>query len=303
MLTSVRSGPLAGRRSVLAVGWRRGNFPASDSSMNSLQNSEMMYRFRHFRFSDSEEHRREPERIVCDSQFWCSDPRAFNDPFDCRPNFIISEIPAEEAIRRAQSMIRRRGLAADHPQALALMNSARAGRFNSFGLHDGLRCGMQEAIHRSSVCCFDSLWDDPRMWAQYADDHRGYCLAFELDGDWPVDAVPMPVRYSDTRPEIDLAVDTMEDRGAADRYIEDSIFTKSSHWLGEKELRIFRPDVRPGLQAFPPSALKAVYLGLQVLPENRDRLIVAVRQREHAIPVYQLHLHATRYELELEQIN
>jgi hypothetical protein len=183
------------------------------------------------------------------------------------------------------------------------MNSAREGRFNSPELHDALRHGMQGAIHQSSVCCFNSIWDDPRMWAQYADDHRGYCLAFELAGDWPENAVPMPVRYSDTRPEIDLAVDTMEDRAAANRYIDGSIFTKSSHWQGERELRIFRHDVPPGLQAFPPSALKAVYLGLQIQLENRDRLIVAVRQREHAIPVYQLHLHATRYELELEQIN
>lgn len=262
-----------------------------------------MYRFRHFRFSDSEEHRREPERILCDSQLWCSDPRAFNDPFDCRPNFIFSEVPIEAAIMRAQAMVHRRGLAADHPHAVAVMNSAREGRFNLPGAQDALRRGMQEAIHRSSVCCFNSIWDDPRMWAQYADDHKGYCLAIELDGDWPEDAVPMPVKYSDARPEIDLAVDTMEDGAAAVRYVDDCIFTKSSHWQGERELRIFRHGVPPGLQAFPSLALKAIHLGLRIQPENRNRLIAAVRQRERAIPIYQLHLHATRYEFELEQIN
>lgn len=271
--------------------------------MNDEPDSEMMYRFRHFQFSDSEEHKREPERILCDSQLWCADPRMFNDPFDCRPNLIMTDIPVDEAIRRAGAMIRRRGLPANHPQAMALMQSAREGKFSSPEMREALRRGMQESIDRSSVCCFNEKWDDPRMWAQYADNHRGYCLAFEFNVDWPEDAVPFHVRYVEGRPEIDLAADTMEDKDAADRYIDDSIFTKSIHWRDEQEVRVFRPDVRAGLLAFPPSALKAVYLGLQIHPANRDRLVAAVSKREQRIPIYQLHLHQTRYEFELEQIN
>ena len=45
--------------------------------MNDESDSEMMYRFRHFQFSDSEEHQQEPERILCDSMLWCADPRMF----------------------------------------------------------------------------------------------------------------------------------------------------------------------------------------------------------------------------------
>jgi hypothetical protein len=140
------------------------------------------------------------------------------------------------------------------------------------------------------------------MWAQYADNHRGYCLVFEIDGDWPEDAVPFPVRYVKERPEIDLAADTMEDKDAAERYVEASIFTKSIHWRDEQEIRIFRPDVPPGLLAFPPSSLKAVYLGLRIDPANRDRLIAAVSEREQPIPIYQLGLHQTRYEFDLKEI-
>ena len=271
--------------------------------MNDESDSEMMYRFRHFQFSDSEEHQQEPERILCDSMLWCADPRMFNDPFDCKPNLVMTDIPVDEAVHRAEAMIRRRGLPPHHPQAMALMRSAREGRFSSPELREALRRGMQESIDRSSVCCFNGKWDDPRMWAQYADNHRGYCLAFELDGDWPEDAVPFHVKYVEERPQIDLAADTMEDTDAADRYIDDSIFTKSIHWRGEQEVRIFRPDVPPGLLAFPPSALKAIYLGLQIQPANRDRLVAAANKRGQRIPIYQLHLHQARYEFVLEQIN
>lgn len=271
--------------------------------MNEEPDGELMYRFRHFQFSDSEEHKREPERILCDSQLWCADPRLFNDPFDCRPNLIMTDIPIDEAIRRAGAMIRRRGLPEDHPQAIAVMQSAREGKFSSPEMRDALRRGMQESIDRSSVCCFNRKWDDPRMWAQYADNHRGYCLAFELNIDWPEDAVPFHVKYVEDRPEIDLAADTTEGRDAAKRYIDDSIFTKSIHWRDEQEVRIFRPDVPAGLLAFPPSALKAVYLGLQIDPLNLNRIVAAVSKREQRIPVYKLRLHPTRYDFELQQVS
>lgn len=271
--------------------------------MNSPSDSEMIYRFRNFRFSDNEEHKKEPERIICDSQLWCSDPRTFNDPFDCRPNLIMSNISITNAIQRTEAMIQRRGLPQNHPHAITARNAAKEGKFGSPEMHETLRHGMQAAIDRSSVCCFNSAWDDPRMWAQYADDHRGYCLAFELDGNWPEEAVPMPVKYAKERPEIDLAIDTMEDRDSAWHYVECAIFTKSSHWQGEQEVRAFRHETPPGLLEFPPSALKAIYLGLQIRPENRERLLAAIRMREQWIPAYQLHLHESRYEFVPEQIN
>lgn len=282
---------------------REANSSVPVAPMNSQSDTEMIYRFRHFRFTDDDEHKREPERILCESQLWCSHPRAFNDPFDCKPNLVMSNIPIDEAIQRTEAMIRRRGLPADHPHAITARNAAREGKFGSPEMYDALRRGMQAAIERSSVCCFNSEWADPRMWAQYADDHKGYCLAFELDGNWPEDAFPIPVTYSEERPEVDLAVDTMEDRDAAWNYVSGSIFTKSSHWQGEKEVRVFRNEVPSGLFTFPPSALKAVYLGLEIRSENRDRLVAAIAQRDQRIPAYQLFLHESRYEFKQELVN
>ncbi|MCE7031178.1 hypothetical protein LY625_00805 [Lysobacter sp. GX 14042] len=117
--------------------------------MNNQQDSEMMYRFRHFRVSENEEHKREPQRIICDSQLWCSDPRAFNDPFDCRPNLVMSNITVAEAVHRTEAMIQRRGLSADHPHAVTVRNAAGDGRFGSPEMYEALRCGMQAAIDRS----------------------------------------------------------------------------------------------------------------------------------------------------------
>lgn len=261
--------------------------------------TEMIYRFRHFQFT-SEDHAKEPDQIICESKLWCSDPRKFNDPFDCAPNFILTDIPVEEQVKRVENMVRRRKLPQNHPLAVKAMQAARDGKFNSPEMHEVLPIGMQASIHASSVCCFNTTWDDPRMWAQYADNHRGYCLGFELDGDWPEDAVPMHVKYTHERPQIDLSVDTMADKDAAWRYVEDSIFTKSHHWEGEREVRAFRAEVPPGLLSIPTNALKVIYLGIDIDPTHRERLLAAAQRRDGTISVYQLRPNKTKYDFDLE---
>lgn len=270
--------------------------------MNVPTNTEMIYRFRHFNFRD-ENHTKEPEQILCESRLWCSAPTKLNDPFDCTPHFVMSEIPLDEQVRRAEAMIRRRGLSLYHPMAVTVIERARAGAFNLSEMHAKLSFGMQQAIHGSSICCFSATWDDPRMWAQYADNHQGYCVALQLDGDWPEAVVPFHVKYTEERPQVDLAVDTMTDQEAAWQYVEASVFTKSHHWAGEREVRIFRQDTSAGLQSFPASALKALYVAMNISESNKARLAAAVRRREQPVPIYQLQPHPSQYTFDLVEMN
>jgi hypothetical protein len=103
------------------------------------------------------------------------------------------------------------------------------------------------------------------------------------------------MKYTGKRPQIDLSIDTWADREAAWQYIVDSVFTKSDHWASENEFRIFRPDISPGLFEFPAEALQAVYLGMKIHPDNRDRMVAAMRRRTLPVKIYQLQPHRTEY--------
>jgi hypothetical protein len=269
--------------------------------MANATQRELLYRFRHFSFTN-EDHAKEPEQIICDGRFYCSDPRSFNDPFDCAPCFSMSEISIDDQIKRAREMLDRRNLREDSEIGKRVLAAAQGGKFNSPEMRAILPFGMQQSINTSSVCCFNREWQDPRMWAQYASNHEGYCVALVLDENWPKPLVPFPVKYSVERPEIDLSVDTMTDKAAAWKAVEDSVFTKSEHWSGEREVRVFRQSEPAGLMHIPQSLLVEVLLGIRISEENQSRILAAVAKRSHPVPVWKLKVHSRRYEFEREQL-
>lgn len=270
--------------------------------MKVVSVGELIYRFRHFNFTN-DEHAKEPEQIICSSKLWCSDPTRFNDPFDCTPNLVMSDIPIEEQVRRTKGMLQRRGISEASFEGLKVLAAAADGKFNSPEMKAILPHGMQQVIHGSSVCCFNKTWQDPRMWAQYAADHQGYCLEFQFDENWPREAVPIPVVYTKKRPEIDLSIDTIADQKAAWQYVVDSVFTKSDHWAAEKEVRVFRNEIPAGNFVFPEDSLRALYLGMKISPENKVRMINAVSKRSKSIPIFCLKPHRTQYEFEAVREN
>jgi DUF2971 family protein len=126
-------------------------------------------------------------------------------------------------------------------------------------------------------------WAQDRMWAQYADGHRGVCLCF--DRDWLLDAFDSElashgqrfaraVRYGDEQYELgsvkpsEAEAETLGPvRHAVEfraRTAEHRFFTKRRDWEGEREWRLVLFDDKPtGPDAFVPieRALRAVIVG------------------------------------------
>ena len=41
----------------------------------------------------------------------------------------------------------------------------------------------QDMAERYGILCFSATWDGPVLWAHYADNHRGFCLGFDVPND------------------------------------------------------------------------------------------------------------------------
>ena len=258
---------------------------------------EMLYRYRAFRRET------EPEEILLANKLWCSQPRSFNDPFDCKPVYIWTKLSIDEQVARARTMLADRNIPEDSPFGIHLLNRARGDVFNSPEMHAALPMGIQQAIDGSSVCCFNRTWQDVPMWAHYADNHTGYCLGFKFEDGWPEDAIPLEVDYVRERPKIDLSIDTKRNRAAAEQFVNDALLSKSSHWQREDEVRLVRNGVPSGHFEFPPAALTEIYFGYRISEENRERLLAVLRQRELPLQAYQLRPHRERYEFEAIRID
>jgi hypothetical protein len=105
-------------------------------------------------------------RKILDSGLLLQPPDNFNDPFDCLARVSVWNsgyrfTPEPDDLQYAISLV------GQLPAKYQLPN------YNIF--HD----------MRSSYCfaitCFGERWDDHLMWSHYADNHKGLCLAFDMN--------------------------------------------------------------------------------------------------------------------------
>ena len=125
------------------------------------------------------------------------------------------------------------------------------------------------------VLCLSDVYDDILMWSHYADNHRGICLIFETNYEFFANAIP--VRYQQARPRVNQITQTTE------QMLENAIFTKSSAWAYEKEWRILHYLQGVGERQSPPTAMKAIMLGVALSGTDR-RLVEAWVKASQAKP-------------------
>lgn len=156
------------------------------------------------------------------------------------------------------------------------------------------------------VLCLSKNFNQPLMWAHYAESHAG--LLLELDESHPclnrrrtdVDELGFlrPVQYSSVRPKLDMSV-VAEDRG-----FDVFALTKSDHWAYEEELRLvwplelcdLAPDGKTRLFDVPSSAVRSVTIGCKASRETETTLLemVSAAERLSHIKVRKARLHDSK---------
>ncbi len=147
------------------------------------------------------------------------------------------------------------------------------------------------------------------MWAHYSNNHRGYCVAYDMKApeNLSLSASMFPIQYTDQRLDITSYMKKYAEMTAAetDRQIAQgnkeilindiSIIYLAAYlcnikqltWQYEKEYRCTiaaNAEGAPYVTALP----KAIYVGMNCTEENREELILIARQL--AVPIYQMQL-------------
>lgn len=147
------------------------------------------------------------------------------------------------------------------------------------------------------------------MWAHYSNNHRGYCVAYDMKvpENLSLSASMFPIQYTDQRLDITSHMKKYAEMTAAetDRQIAQgnkeilindiSIIYLAAYlcnikqltWQYEKEFRCTiaaNAEGAPYVTAVP----KAIYVGMNCTKENRDELMLIARQL--AVPIYQMQL-------------
>lgn len=96
------------------------------------------------------------------------------------------------------------------------------------------------------VSCFSESSDSLLMWAHYANNHRGFCVEYDLmDMNKKLGFSAIPVVYSKDRTYLD-SLENLENDGYILEVFFNSLISKSPEWKYEKEWRIVRDDTSCG---------------------------------------------------------
>ena len=150
-------------------------------------------------------------------------------------------------------------------------------------------------VYSLSKDCTDEL-----LWAHYANSHEGFCIEYELDtlvyfgrNDYYI----FDVKYSDHPPF--LNINDMLKINDKVSFIQKLIGIKSKRWAYEKEVRLVTSAA--GLQHYDYRAVKAIYFGLRMSEERKQKVMKRLCGRD--IKYYQIHLKSSSYKFSAEAID
>jgi len=229
---------------------------------------------------------------------WLARPECFNDVFELRPHFQSLEqfqLPVpKDATEEVLAMIVEKQADLDKQ----LLRPA---------IKDTLIDGHTKTI---VVLSLAETCDSLRMWAHYADAHRGVALGFDTETqilEWSEQQRLQRVSYSKTRPSRALWEDVTND---------DLLFTKSHEWSYEHEWRLveshYNADdsgvIEPGHEnrpihysfRFKSESLRRVIIGCRASTEVIDEIEALVSEKyENVEETRKAKRHPTEYRIEI----
>ena len=154
------------------------------------------------------------------------------------------------------------------------------------------------------VGCLCTDYRNALMWSHYADCHKGFCVEYDFSahGHSSTGALPLPVIYSDVRPQVPweyALVQSSENTASAATSLMVGVLTKDKLWEYENEWRFLIPATTSPHLSMPP--ISCIYLGAKIEAQNRKRIITHAEKLK--IPVKQMVVDRGTYTLHSEDIH
>ena len=236
-----------------------------------------------------------------------SNPKHFNDPWDCYPSFDTTRLT--DPIYRASCI----GYLRQFPfanlsaaQRLSYETRLQAdGRLFTEMLQTEFRESIRNTIvERWRIYCLTPHSDHPLMWSHYSNHHKGICIEFEAGQSLVGSA--LQVAYCDKLPALDIL-----------RMSGEAVFRifvmKSPDWFYEKEYRIlardssasdapasFLPVTNNDFLSMPPGVLTAIIAGCRA---DVDMIKALVEKYAPGLPVKRAVQAPDRYSLSIQEPN
>lgn len=259
--------------------------------------------YRYFKFEDAKE-------SLNDGWYKTSKPSEFNDPFDCRANFVgePSDLVLEEYIDRNFNWIREEAIQANPLWANVsidrnfILMKLRASINWAQEATQTMRDGANAIVR---IMCFsraavENELADNLMWGHYADGGTGVRIGFDFNDANNHRAYHLEaVHYDNVMPTIDLSkVNRWPiDNSEISDFFAKCLCTKDSSWKYEDEVRMIIPRTHPKIVPkfqervvkgvkmdfvhFSYAAIRSVDFGVRAGIAQCKALMTVIREKEN----------------------
>ena len=156
------------------------------------------------------------------------------------------------------------------------------------------------------ICSLSKVFDSILMWSYY-NSHRGVCIGLNINDIYyyleKLDTAPSPpfeVKYRET-------INKLNYFSPKEKAIKYFVETKSADWKHEEEVRMFLTQLPHSKSNYYratilPRHFHAVYLGVNISPENKIKVIETISQLNTSINIYQMEPDIYSFKLKYNQI-
>jgi len=279
-------------------------------------------------------------RILDSLKVKWSSPALFNDPFDLQidPRFDFS---TEDFIKALPDEMERLVFGSEEPvgderhdlfRVIKLLRTTRhtlsrtefskamkepidlGGREIAGKLEEWSK-EWREFTSQLRIFCVTEVHDDLLMWAHYADCHKGAVVKLKCIPDFDTAlCAALPVQYKNALPVIaerDEWVRFMLGCGEVESgevIFKRFVCTKSTHWVYEKEWRVFSSDQSDDRSGFElsrllPEEIDSIYLGCRMSVDMKREILERLEKNLRHVRVYEGQRSDSRFALKFTEIS
>lgn len=165
---------------------------------------------------------------------------------------------------------------------------------------EGLQRGVKEGvIKESAIICLSSEPRSVRMWAYYADSHKGVCITY--DTTLPPFCYARPVLYENPSVPLDVMKALEEDSTLLADHVS---YRKGSEWAFEKEYRIVTGAPPVGTSkalSIESEAIIEIRLGVNIEENFKEEVLVAASKLPVTPKIIQMKCNLENFKLVEEE--
>jgi hypothetical protein len=151
--------------------------------------------------------------------------------------------------------------------------------------HRAIRDAVVDRKSQIGLCSFSEVYDNGLMWAHYADQFRGICIAYRLSH--LLECLSQDINF--VRMYYNEMVPTIRQGHWTPKQLAKMVLSyKNYRWLYEREWRMFARQGRASYRKT--NCISCVYFGARINPHDRSRITAALKK-----------LHIKTMEMEIDE--